>query len=114
MRQFLFPVAVVAAIAFVAGNPGEAKAQVLVTGGYVNPYYGSYSPYSYGYSPYGYGGGLGYGGLLQTGGYGLGYGGYGYSPGYYGGYGYGYGGNYRSNYRGGARVFGGRGVGRRR
>ncbi len=103
MRQFVIPIAAVAALAFVAADATPAKAQVIVTSGY--------SPYSYGgYSPY-YGsglvlgnGGLGFNASPLYGGFAGGYGGY---------YGYGYPSNYSTfnrPYYGGT-VYGSRRVG---
>ncbi|HEX4611273.1 MAG TPA: hypothetical protein VH092_23980, partial [Urbifossiella sp.] len=97
MRKLMLPVAVAAALAFVALDATPAKAQVVVTSGYSPGYYGGYPPYAYG----------GSGIVIGNGGFGLGtypgysgYPGYGYtnySP-YYGG---GYNPYYRSSFGGG-------------
>jgi hypothetical protein len=53
MRTILFSAVAVAALAFVTAAPNQAKAQTIVTPGYVysNPVYGTYYTPSYYYTP---------------------------------------------------------------
>ena len=117
MRNFVSPIAATAALVFVAADATPAKAQIVISGGYVSPgYYGGYTPYYGGPGVVLGVGGLGFNASPLYGGFGnwyggySGYGGYGYRPyyggryrSYYGGGGYGY-----RSYYGGGRGYGGR------